>query len=74
MNERYEKVDEKTIRVITERPTDVTIAQLLSSKKENLKKLEDLKNHIARLEQVIEEARKLGLDVTEKVEPTMETK
>ena len=63
MKARYEKVDDKTIRFIIEKPTDVTIAQLLSNRKELIEKYEQVKKAIDNIDEILTEATKLGIEV-----------
>lgn len=63
MKARYEKVDEKTVRFIIEKPTEVTIAQLLSNRKELIDKFGQIKKAIENIDEILTEANKLGIEI-----------
>ncbi len=75
MKARYEKVDEKTIRFIIEKPTEVTIAHLLANKKELIAQRNQLDKTISSIDEILDNARILGIDVNEQTDtPTTENK
>ena len=58
---KFKKIDAHTIRIIVEKANDVPLIQLLDNKKELLEQKEMIEDRLKNIENVLIEAKKLGI-------------
>lgn len=69
---RFEKVDEHNIRVIVEAGDEISLKKLLENKEITEKKIKQLQDKLAYIDEVIAQAYKLGIVVEEVKDNTNE--
>jgi len=58
---KYEKVDAHTIKVITERATNIDLAGLIKGREQLIKQRDGINERLKEIDKVIKEAKKLGI-------------
>ncbi len=58
---RYEKVDKHTIKLITENATNIDLGDLIKTRQLFIEKIEDLNVRLQNTNEIIAEAKKLGI-------------
>jgi len=62
---KYEKVDEKTIRIISIRPDEVPVQKLLETKITLLEKKAQIEQTLANIDEILDNAEQLGININE---------
>jgi len=65
---RFEKVNDNTIRIISEKVQDVPLVNLIETKKQLEEKLAQLIDALRNVDSILENAKKLGVVAEEKKE------
>jgi len=66
MYPKYEKVDDNTIRIITERADEVTLAKLIETRQQIEEKLKQLTETLKNINDILDNANQLGIIPEEK--------
>ena len=63
---KFEKVDANTIKIIIEKSNNVPLAQIMQNRKQLLENLAQGKQALKNIDEIIENAKKLGITPKEK--------